>query len=59
MQIVFQDIVQKYGADKGVYVQVAEISNQPGLFLRDGRLVAVLDADIRMYVDTDSSKYPS
>ena len=46
MKILFENLTGLYGEDKGIYVQVAEISKIPNLFLRDGRLVAVLDAAV-------------
>ena len=57
LNILFQNITA-YGANKGVYIEVSEISKTPHLFLRDGRLVAVFDISIGMWVDKDGTNYP-
>ena len=59
MDILFPDIIDVYGLDKGLYIKLALDMTDPKCFVRNGRLVLFLDTTISMYVDQDSSDYPA
>jgi len=58
LRILFPDIVDKYGSNKGIYIAISEVSKLPHLFTRDGRFVAVLQTIATFVVDKNSTFYP-